>query len=81
MAQRGRQKGSKNKPKANAESLPVANFDVEFATKLDEETTVVTSTTDLANKKMDELMRRAIAAFDPSNSQYSASLNISQSQK
>ena len=80
MAQRGRQKGSKNKPKANAESLPVANFDVEFATKLDEETTVVTSTTDLANKKMDELMRRAIAAFDPSNSQYSASLNISQSQ-
>lgn len=93
MAQRGRPKkvqsdvaqGSESK----AVSAPVSvtpspskgsDFDVVMLSNADDNTQVVTSVADLADKKIEELMRLAVAQYDPKNSQYSASLNIAQTQ-
>lgn len=91
MTQRGRPKGSKNKPKTpqtssdtsvKSESISVSksssDFEVEY---LNSETpsgeTILTSVGDMTDKKIEQLMRVAVSQYDPQNQQYSAFLNPS----
>lgn len=87
MAQRGRPKKVQPTVAQSNETVSVtpspskgSDFDVVMLSNADDNTQVVTSVADLADKKIEELMRLAVAQYDPKNSQFSASLNIAQTQ-
>lgn len=55
------------------------DFDVVTASQTDDGTVVLTSVNELSEKRMDNVIRHAIASYDPENKQYSTYLKISAS--
>lgn len=55
------------------------DFDVVTASQTDDGTVVLTSVNELSEERMDNVIRHAIASYDPENKQYSTYLKISAS--
>ena len=55
------------------------DFDVVTASQTDDGTVVLTSVNELSDERMDNVIRHAIASYDPENKQYSTYLKISAS--
>lgn len=55
------------------------DFDVVTVSYTDDESVIITSVQELSEKRMDDVVRNAIASYDPENKQYSTYLNISAS--
>lgn len=55
------------------------DFDVMTASQTDDGTVVLTSVNELSEERMDNVIRHAIASYDPENKQYSTYLKISAS--
>lgn len=55
------------------------DFDVVTASQTDDGTIVITSVEELSEERMNNVIRNAVAAYDPENKQYSAYLTISAS--
>lgn len=55
------------------------DFDVVTASQTDDGTVVLTSVNELSEERMDNVVRHAIASYDPENKQYSTYLKISAS--
>ena len=55
------------------------DFDVVTASQTDDGTVVLTSVNELSEERMDNVIRHAIASYDPENKQYSTYLKISTS--
>lgn len=55
------------------------DFDVVTASQIDDGTIIITSAQELSEERMENVIRNAVAAYDPENKQYSAYLTISAS--
>lgn len=55
------------------------DFDVVTASQTDDGTVVITSLNELSEERMNNVIRNAVASYDPENKQYSTYLKISAS--